>query len=284
MKAKLNYEKGREGYLFLMKAQEPGSGKQPHTHEELELNLVVSGRASYKLDDRRYELKRDSLVWLFPGQDHVLVDYDAGFEMWVLVFSRECVERRCSGDAAVLKEERPEGSFCGRLAAPGSKELQELFARVEGLAGASEGAFNAGLEFALALSWEAFKSAAAIKASEELHPAVEKAAALLDKGRRELKIEELAKRCGLSASRLSRLFNKQLGVSMPQYKNRARMRAFNGLAGEEASLTEAAYKAGFGSYVQFHRVFKRLNGSLSPSAAKRKAAGGSRGAAGGRSV
>ena len=33
---------------------------QPHHHDELEVNLVVSGRASYLLGDRRYALRRDT--------------------------------------------------------------------------------------------------------------------------------------------------------------------------------------------------------------------------------
>lgn len=274
MKAKLQYRSGHDGYLFQMRAKAPGSNPLPHMHEELELNLVVSGHASYKLDERRYELKRNSLVWLFPGQDHVLVDYSAGFEMWVLVFSRACVERRSAGDAALLREESPQGSFCVALRDLDAKELQELFAKVKALE-ESENAFNAGLDFALALSWESYKRGAEIKSSGDLHPAVEKAIGLLDNGLGEMKIGELARLCGLSASRLSRLFNEQLGISIPQFKNRVRMRAFHNLMDtpKSVSLSEAAFRSGFGSYVQFHRVFKRLCGKEGPlEAKKRKAA------------
>lgn len=45
-----------------------------HRHAELELNLVVRGRASYLLGERRYDMTPGTLTWLFPGQDHVLVD------------------------------------------------------------------------------------------------------------------------------------------------------------------------------------------------------------------
>src|SRR5918995_1783331 len=48
-----------------------------HRHAELELNLVVRGTATYLLGERRYALTPGTLTWLFPGQDHVLVDGSA---------------------------------------------------------------------------------------------------------------------------------------------------------------------------------------------------------------
>ena len=57
-----------------------------HRHAELEVNLVVRGTASYLLGDRRYALRSGTLTWLFPGQDHVLVDESADHELWWAVF------------------------------------------------------------------------------------------------------------------------------------------------------------------------------------------------------
>src|SRR5688572_33468561 len=45
-----------------------------HRHAELEVNLVVCGTASYLRGDRRYALTPGTLTWLFPGQNHVLVE------------------------------------------------------------------------------------------------------------------------------------------------------------------------------------------------------------------
>src|SRR5207247_2295767 len=55
---------------------------RPHRHAELEVNLVVRGSASYLLGERRYELTPGTLTWLFPGQDHVLVEESADHELW----------------------------------------------------------------------------------------------------------------------------------------------------------------------------------------------------------
>ncbi len=262
---RLDYDRTRDGYLFQTSAEERRgkSHPRPHMHEELEFNLVVSGHASYALPGGRYELGRGSLIWVFPEQSHHLVDFSDKFRMWVLVFNRDCVARRCVGDAELLSEGNPKGNFCRTLLDGDSRELQGLFARLKELETGSPNAFNAGLDFALALAWRAFGKASEIAASSELHPAVEKALDILNEGSDgTLKIGDLAKSCGLSASRLSRLFNRQLGVSIPQFRNQIRMRSFHKLmeAPHPPSATEAAIKAGFGSYVQFHRVFKSLSG------------------------
>lgn len=258
MREILKYGRGREGFISLKEAERPGSCPHAHTHDELELNLVVAGRARYKMPDGGYELGRGSIVWLFPGQPHVLVDFSAGFKMWILVFNRGCVRRRAIDDAAVLAKDDPGRSFCRTLPGHEIDTLCADFARLAALDGRN--AFNAGLEFAMAVAWDAFKKAESIP-SAALHPSVERALELLDKGSG-IKMDELAKTSGLSASCLSRLFNSQLGVSIPKFRNQVRMRRFHELMRRPSppSLTEAALMSGFGSYVQFNRVFRELYG------------------------
>ena len=70
-----------------------------HHHRELELNLVTQGQAVYLLDDRRYSLRSSSLVWLFPAQNHILLDASPDFKMWILVLRPALVERLCAGAA-----------------------------------------------------------------------------------------------------------------------------------------------------------------------------------------
>ncbi|HEX2913768.1 MAG TPA: AraC family ligand binding domain-containing protein [Chloroflexia bacterium] len=62
-----------------------------HRHYELEVNLVIQGTAAYLLEDRCYELKPNSLVWLFPEQNHILVDQSAAYRMWIAVFRPEII-------------------------------------------------------------------------------------------------------------------------------------------------------------------------------------------------
>ena len=77
----------------------------------------------------------------------------------------------------------------------------------------------------------------------------------------------LARSAGLSPSHLSRLFKAQTGVSITQFRNQQRLRRFQELYGRGRRTTAlaAALGAGFGSYAQFHRVFRELTGR-NPSA------------------
>lgn len=73
---------------------------------------------------------------------------------------------------------------------------------------------------------------------------------------------ELAKRFAVSASKLTHAFKEEMGVSLVEYKNRLRLERFLTLvAPGGGNLMQAALDAGFGSYAQFHRVFRELLGA-----------------------
>jgi len=70
---------------------------------------------------------------------------------------------------------------------------------------------------------------------------------------------ELARRFAVSASKLTHAFKEEMGVSLVEYKNRLRLERFLTLvAPGGGNLMQAALDAGFGSYAQFHRVFREL--------------------------
>lgn len=75
-------------------------------------------------------------------------------------------------------------------------------------------------------------------------------------------LELLAKRCGVSGAYLSRMFRKQVGIPMNQYRNSVRQGRFWDCYTQATSitLTEAMYAAGFGSYAQFYRVYREAYG------------------------
>ena len=232
----------------------------PHRHAEVELNLVTAGRATYLLGDRRYELTRHTLVWLFPGQDHILLDESADYAMWIGVFKPALLARVCvSPSAAALRLPNPPGSWIRRLAPAVSERLAALFREVHE---AREDAprCNAGLGYALLSAWDAYGAAAEYAAGPDVHPAVERTARLLRDEAEAWTVEQIAARVGLSASRLSRLFHRQTGVTLVDFRNRQRLQRFLRLYGRGASMLDAALDAGFGSYPQFHRVFTRQMG------------------------
>lgn len=72
---------------------------------------------------------------------------------------------------------------------------------------------------------------------------------------------ELAARVGVSVSGLSRAFKSIMGLSVAQYRSRLRLERFLSLVDPRGgNLLAAALDAGFGSYAQFHRVFRAALG------------------------
>jgi AraC-like DNA-binding protein len=232
----------------------------PHRHRELELNLVVSGRAHYLCGGRRYELRRGDVAWLFAAQPHILLDQSDDFALWVAVFRPRLVRALCAGEAAVLAESDPAGEFCRRLAAADAARLGELFSEIE-RAAAEPRRHNAGLAWLLLNAWRLFRDAAPVPPGPEAHPAVALALRRLaaDPG---VSLGALAREVGLSPGRLGRVFKGATGRSVAAARARARVEAVVARLRAEphCSLLRAALAAGFGSYTQFHRVFTEVMG------------------------
>jgi AraC-like DNA-binding protein len=74
---------------------------------------------------------------------------------------------------------------------------------------------------------------------------------------------EIAATLNISDSHLGRMFKAVKGVSLVDYRNKLRLERFVALLDRgRTNLLEAALEAGFGSYSQFHRVFRaRLHAS-----------------------
>lgn len=79
-----------------------------------------------------------------------------------------------------------------------------------------------------------------------------------------VRLTQLAAGVGLSASRLGHLFTAELGLPFPAYLRWARLRRAVELAGQGASLTQAAHGAGFADSSHLTRVSREMFG-LAPS-------------------
>jgi AraC-like DNA-binding protein len=227
-----------------------------HRHEELEVNLVLSGKASYLFGRRRVPLSVHSMIWLFPEQEHVLIDSTHDFSMWVLVFRPDLVRRHAqTGTRRVLQAADPGEIFCRQIDSRRVDHLNEVY-----LDAASEQGpevINAALGYALVASWQAYQFSSEPPARVDVHPAVARAARLIAAADDAPALAALAREAGLSPARLSRLFKRQTGISLTAFRQRKCLERFLRLYGRGAryTLIQAALEAGFGSYAQFHRVF-----------------------------
>jgi AraC-like DNA-binding protein len=251
-----------------------GERRTMHRHPELELNLVTSGRASYMLPDRRIDIDPGTLIWLYPKQDHLLINETPDFVMWIAIVRGDALERWCATPTTAPLREGGAGRQARRLDAEQARRLGELCDEAARQGGEADH-LNATLRYLLMRAWRATEAASETPALAELHPAVEAATALLQRDGEAMSVPELAEASALSASRLSRLFKQQVGLSISDYRNRLRVDRFCRLygRGERRTVLDAALEAGFGSYPQFHRAFKRHMG-LSPAAHRRKLRGG----------
>jgi AraC-like DNA-binding protein len=239
-----------------------------HRHAELEVNLVVRGTASYLLGDRRYPLTPGTLTWLFPGQDHVLVDESSDHELWWAVFRPALVAQIATPrHARPLLADDPVGQFSRRLDSGWVRRLSALFHEVQDAETVDDVLVNTGLAYLLSVAWRAFLDSDDVVEGVDLHPAVETVARLLRADPDAGDLAALAQAASLSSSHLSRIFKEQTGVSISWFRNQQRLQRFLRLygTGQRTTALAAALEAGFGSYAQFYRVSRQQAGR-NPSA------------------
>lgn len=276
-----------DGLLYLADSTRNLGEIQSHHHNELELNLVLRGTITYIVSGRRFTFLPRTLLWLFPRQEHQLVDRSTDAQFYVAVFKQSLIRRACKTEMyKELREnsEKQKGVLNTLLDAgpvallrnlldslmQGSLDA-ELLNREAGFGPASEFRFehqepdtlNAGLHYLLLLAWRLQLTGKPVRDVVKLHPVVRRALTLLTKDESESNLEELARACGASKSYLSRMFHRQVGVPMSRYRNSLKLSRFVEIykdAGQK-NLTEAVFEAGFGSYAQFYKVFKQAYGS-----------------------
>ena len=282
----LKLDPGYDGFLFLAESSRNPPSLRPHHHAELELNLVADGTVTYVVGGKRITYERRSLLWLFPAQEHQLVDRTKSARYYVAVFTPGLISRACVGSIyRDLKRKRaPGGNVVHTVLVPESFDFlrrtmdwmmqgsldSDVLNREAGFGVGSEfryrhadpGGLNAGLRHLLLLSWRLQRSGRADQRPVALHPSVSKAISRLADDTWEGSLGELARECGLSEAHFSRLFRAQVGVPLNRYRNSLRLgRFWENLRGRtRPTIMEAAFAAGFGSYAQFYKIFRDAYG------------------------
>ncbi|HEX9996059.1 MAG TPA: helix-turn-helix transcriptional regulator [Abditibacterium sp.] len=230
----------------------------PHHHDELEVNLVTQGRASYLLEGRRYDIGARAMLWIFPHQSHLLFEHSSDFVMWIAVFRPQLVLPLEAEKGAISQ------GWNRTLTRESHRALDEQFKTLHNTTW-SDSHYDLGLSWLLVSCRKAFDKASEGVEGESVHPSVAKAAHALRNEGMNWNLDQLARHSGASASWLSRLFGQQMGISLTDFRNRQRFERFSELygRGQRLTLSQAALEAGFGSYAQFHRVAQSVT-SLSP--------------------
>lgn len=250
----LRLQQPHDGALWL----HSGGGGVYHRHAELEANLCIAGHAHYLVGEQRFHLSRRSLLWLFPQQNHLLLDASPDFAMWIVVWKPALLAATCRhSESRELMQARPKQTWFSQLRGEDAAQLETLFQFIINADNADH--LNAGLSYALMQSHAAHARADEAIVGRAVHPCVESAAQILrDEA---LDLPTLSHRVGLSANRLSRLFHAQIGATISEFRNKMALERFARLYdGRSLSITQAAIEAGFGSYAGFHRAFTAYYG------------------------
>ena len=276
-----------DGFLFLAEAARNPPVLRAHHHVELELNLVIRGEITYVTGGQRFTFPARTLLWMFPAQEHQLVNRTTDAANFVAVFKPELIARSCRSDAyAGLRRKTPGNSgVLHTLLDPESFDLvrltmeslmpgsldADLLNREAGFGLTSTFSFqhadpdglNAGLHHLLLLGWRSQRHGRLLAPPVALHPAVCRAIKQLSDADWEGDLASLAAACGVSESYLSRTFHQQVGVPLNRYRNTLRLSRFweHFRGPRQRTLSEAVFEAGFGSYAQFYRVFRQAYGS-----------------------
>jgi len=225
-----------------------------HRHDGPELNLLTSGTVTYRVEqvESKLEARAGQIIVLPAGMSHELVHCSEDVTLWVIELEAP-VPLPWLGHAHVLDVEtswRRAAMTATRrlwLRPPPPKARQ--------------------LERALWDLLQDVRPSSTAPLVEPLHPAVVRAKQVCERCvQEEMVVGKLARESGLSESRLAHLFAEQVGITPLQYRNFARVQHFvRSYHGDERNLLRSALDAGFGSYAQFHRVFRQVCGQ-SPGA------------------
>ncbi len=282
----LKIDKGYDGFLYLIESTRNPPKLQSHHHIELELNLVVRGTVTYIVNNKRFTFTPRTMVWLFPGHEHQLVDRADDAQCYVAVFKPALIEKygNTSQYGDLKGNQSEHGGVLKTLLKPDTFDLirktmdclmqgsldPDLLNHEAGFGAASSFAFrhgdpdglNAGLHHLLLLCWRSQRTGQVMGDAVSLHPAVHRAIKLLSEGNWHKDLAQLAKACGVSEAHLSRTFHRQVGVSLTRYRNSLRLSRFweQYRQPTQKNLGEAVFAAGFGSYAQFYKVYVQAYG------------------------
>jgi methylphosphotriester-DNA--protein-cysteine methyltransferase len=286
MLANLKLRRVYDGLLYFAESTRNLQKLQGHRHIELELNLVVQGTITYVVSGRRFTFSQRTLLWLFPQQEHQMVDRSDNAQFYVAVFKPSVIKRYCRTPAyeGLKRSASGQDGVLSTVLRPESFELirktmdslmqgsldSDILNREAGFGPASDFHFehsdayalNAGLHYLLLLCWRSQLAGKATRDAISLHPVVRRALKLLSEGHTEQNLEELARDCGASKSYLSRMFHRQIGIPLNRYRNSLRLSRFfeQYQQPDRKTMTQAVYAAGFGSYAQFYKVFSQAYG------------------------
>lgn len=233
--------------------------------------FVRGGSVDYQLDDRIVSLDRDDTLWIFPDEVHGIRRASPDLSLWIVVLAPDLLAALCTSPETrpLLARRAPEGLGVRRLPHPAARWVE---ARLDEAATIEEASrHNAALAHIVLATWD---SCRADLRYADLGPVVAATLRRLDRDPGGWTLARLAREAGVSPGHLARVVRRETGRSVLEHRHLRQVEVFRALfdRGWHVTATDAAYAAGFGSYAQFHRIFRRYTG-MSPAEYRRELRG-----------
>ena len=239
-----------------------GTGLKPASSQfgGLQVWLVVRGEVSFESSGLRQPAPALTLTWVdparctVPGRDESADISSARFGRDLIDELPETLRRQIRSQLA------RHGIVTRQLSEVSVTRLKKQFQMLELAIDTGQREERARKDLLLS-AWAEHCQATSVD-DGVLHPIVERAVRTLKETPTLNSMETLARMCGASSSWLSRLFRQQMGVSLVDFRNRHRIERFFELYRQkpQQNIMDLASVAGFGSYAQFHRVFRKTLG------------------------
>jgi len=225
---------------------QPAFRRPRHVHQESEVNLVTRGHGVIEVGNRSLQVGSGALLWFAPGIEHYLAKASDDFELITAGFAPELL-------AAFAREHNRVPQFARSaqlLSESRCLKLQQVLRPLPLMADPQRGEATAiGLLHELSqLPMEHSQRLSGRAATQVL-------------SRPTITREQLASMLGSNKGDVSRVFHRDHGVTLRNYRSTLRVLHFlRRLESRPVNLTRAAFEAGFGSYSQCHRVFRAVLG------------------------
>ena len=234
--------------LECVQHRQPGQEWVPHWHTEWSFGAVIEGECRCSINGQPRRIARGDLIAIAPNTVHAGMVGGGALSRDVLVVMFYVPE------AWLRHEGLPSPAACATVALP------DLAARAGAVCTAAQA--RKWLRLALpalhAAAHQAHtENAGPLPTSAEQKLLKRLGAAAADG---QLRVPELAARCGVSRERLHRVVKRWIGLSPSEYLRTARLHRAKSLLAATGSPAQAAFECGFSDQAHFTRWFRKAFG------------------------
>ena len=255
---------------------------EDHTHEFLEMQYIVSGKAVHKIAGHSYEVDKGSLLFVNFGQAHSYVCSEPLTYVNILIqpefISSELIDSDNALDmlAISLFEDfagedihiKPHIHFDGSEVIDVEKMLDDMLSEYYAKQIGYRTALKGLLQYLLVLVFRKFRASdenlSVINHMQRITPEILRY--IEDNCFEKLSVSDLAKRCYYNTSYFSRIFKECYGMPLISYIQKKRIdEAVRLLRETDVSVEEICRRVGYSEKKHFYKKFRERTGTT-PSA------------------